>query len=253
MNKKISVIIPTLQKNKELLINLLRTLSNDSEVDEIIVIDNSLKGIEENIEKLKLIIPKENLFVNPSWNLGVKEAKNDIIALLNDDITIPDNFCSNITSKLKPEMGVVGYFEDFVEITHDIVQKPQQTEITLKEITARPEQWGIAIFFYKSSYYEIPQDLKILFGDEWLIHKNNEAKKQNYMVLGQKIYHYSSMSVRSFSTELFKKERKIYKKHTFKWYQHIFDIEKRFYGYRIRLFGINSKVIPYKKEVKCLK
>ena len=245
---KISVVIPTLQKNLLFLKNLILTLENDSIVDEIIVIDNSTKGFDIESKKTRLILPSENLFVNPSWNLGVKEAKNDIIALLNDDITIPDNFCSKIASKLKSEMGVVGYYEDFVEITEKVVEKPAETDITFKEIIGRPDQWGIAIFFYKSSYFEIPEDLKIHFGDDWLIHKNKIAKRQNYMILGQKIYHYSSMSVKSFPSKIFKKERKIYKKHTLKWYQHFFDIEKRFYGYRIRLFGINSKLIPYKKE-----
>ena len=56
------------------------------------------------------------------------------------------------------------------------------------------------------------------------------------------------MSVKSIPSKIFEEERKIYKKHTLKWYQYIFDLEKRFYGYRIRLFGINSKLIPYIKE-----
>lgn len=244
---KISVVIPTLQKNILFLKNLILALEKDTNVDEIIVIDNSLKGFEVDSTKLRLITPKENIYVNPSWNLGVKEAKNNIIALLNDDITIPDNFCSRIASKLKQEMGVVGYYEDYVEITPELVEQPAESEIEFKEIFARPEQWGIAIFFYKSSYYEIPEDLKIHFGDDWLIHKNQEAGKQNYMIVGQKIYHFSSMSVKSFPNKLFKEERKAYKQHTLKWYQHIFDIEKRFYGYRIRLFGINSRLIPHKK------
>ena len=172
---KISVVIPTLLKNVLFLKNLILTLEKDSNVDEIIVIDNSLKGLEVDSNKLRLITPKENIFVNPSWNLGVKEAKNDIIALLNDDITIPDNFCSRIAAKLQPKMGVVGYYEDFVEITPELVEKPAESEIEFKEIFARPEQWGIAIFFYKTSYFEIPEDLKILFGDDWLIHKNKRA------------------------------------------------------------------------------
>ena len=245
--KKISVVIPTLQKNILFLKNLISTLEKDSSVEEIIIIDNSLKGINLVSEKLRIITPSENIFVNPSWNLGVKEAKCDIVALLNDDITIPNNFCSKIANKLTPKMGAVGYFEDFVEITHELVEQPAESNIEFKEIIGRPEQWGIAIFFYKSSYFEIPEDLKIHFGDDWLIHKNKEAQRKNYMVIGQKIYHYSSMSVKGTPSKTFERERKIYKKHTLKWYQHLFDVEKRFYGYRIRTFGINSKLIAYKK------
>ena len=102
---KISVIIPTLQKNLSFLINLLSTLERDTSVDEIIVIDNSLRGLNYKSSKLRLIIPEENLFVNPSWNLGVKEAKNELVALLNDDIIIPDGFCSRIAEKMNALRG----------------------------------------------------------------------------------------------------------------------------------------------------
>ena len=42
MNKKLSIIIPTLQKNLEFLNQLINTLVVDSAVGEIIVIDNLL-------------------------------------------------------------------------------------------------------------------------------------------------------------------------------------------------------------------
>ena len=101
---RISVVIPTLQKNILFLKNLILALEKDPIVEEIIVIDNSLKGLEIESLKLRIITPAENLFVNPS--------------------------------------------------------------------------------------------------------------------------------------ELLKKERKIYKKHTLKWYQYIFDLEKRFNGYRIRVLEL---------------
>lgn len=251
--KKISVIIPTLQKNKDLLINLLHALSNDNGVDEIIVIDNSLKGIEENIKKVKLITPKKNLFVNPSWNLGVEKAKNEIIALLNDDITIPINFCSNVAEKLKENMGILGANINYVEVNKDIVEPPKDEQIFLEETKYRPHHFGMAMFFYKTSFYKIPHDLKIFFGDDWLLFKNKQTGKKNYLISGQKIYHFSSLTVKTMPDKIYKQERKIYKKHTLKWYQHFFDLEKRYEGYRIRLFGINSKLIPYKKEEKCQK
>ena len=93
MNKKISVIIPTLQKNKELLINLLRTLSNDSEVDEIIVIDNSLKGIEENIEKTKEIIKIANAKgVSVEAEVGSIGGEWAVLGLARSGVEIPDDF-----------------------------------------------------------------------------------------------------------------------------------------------------------------
>ena len=105
--KRVSVVIPTLQKNLELLNNLVKTLHNDVFVSEIIIIDNSTKGYTYESDKVRVIIPKENLFVNPSWNLGVKEAKEDKIAILNDDITIPEDFCSTISEQISPDKGII--------------------------------------------------------------------------------------------------------------------------------------------------
>ena len=68
-----SIVIPTLQKDTMILKMLLDELNQDQTVGEIILIDNSLQGFEYNSDKLRIIIPNENLFVNPSWNLGVEK------------------------------------------------------------------------------------------------------------------------------------------------------------------------------------
>ena len=96
MTKKLSIIIPTLQKRPEFLYQLVNSLVKDDSVGEVIVIDNSTKGLDFNNEKVKVIIPQENLFVNRSWNLGVQESKYDYIGIFNDDICIPEGFCSKI-------------------------------------------------------------------------------------------------------------------------------------------------------------
>ncbi len=77
--KKISVVIPTLQRDVETLNNLVSTLVNDAMVDEILIIDNSLQNYSFINEKVRVIVPQENLFVNPSWNLGVREARNEYV------------------------------------------------------------------------------------------------------------------------------------------------------------------------------
>jgi GT2 family glycosyltransferase len=121
----ISIVIPTLQKNKEVLYNLIDSLDTDNSVGEIIIIDNSLKGIEYISQKVRVITPKENLFVNPSWNLGVREAKYDIVALLNDDICVCEDFCSSVISKMTPDMGIVGFNSgDFMEVTEKFDKQP---------------------------------------------------------------------------------------------------------------------------------
>lgn len=71
----LTVVIPTLQKNKEVLTKLIDSLDRDTSVTEILLIDNSLAGFKHSSKKLKVITPEANLYVNPSWNLGVENAK----------------------------------------------------------------------------------------------------------------------------------------------------------------------------------
>ena len=128
-HKKLSVVIPTLQKKVELLVNLIKMLDKDDSVSEIILIDNSCKGFSSESSKLRVIVPKENLYVNPSWNLGVKEAKEDIVALLNDDISISNNFCTKVVNQMTPDMGCVGYSVDYIEETQGEMPTPEDTDI----------------------------------------------------------------------------------------------------------------------------
>ena len=236
---KVSVVIPTLQKNKELFFNLLNMLEKDDSVGEVIVIDNSKLGVENNSSKLRVIVPDENLFVNPSWNLGTKEAKFEIVALLNDDITIPNDFCKRITSQMTPDMGAVGFNRDFINTTTDVLPPPTETEIKLEKVDGRCGHWGIAIFYYKDSYIPIPDELKIYCGDDWIFLQNRKQKRQNYFISGQYIYHYESLSCKEKSfNPIGDRDRKLYRKFTRKWWQFLFNIESVFRGFRLTLFGI---------------
>ncbi|MBE7711196.1 MAG: glycosyltransferase [Cyanobacteria bacterium SIG31] len=239
MVKKISVVIPTLQKNTTLLFKLLDNLSKDDGVGEIIVIDNSTKGLDYNCEKLKLISPKENMFVNPSWNLGVKEAKYKIVALLNDDIIVPERFCSSVAKKMNSNMGCIGCSRRFIREINDYDVVPEKKEIELTEISFRNLHWGIAIFFYKTSYYDIPENLKIYCGDDWLIYKNNKAKRKNYCIQNQIIHHYGSLSSGSVEfNRVLHDEEKIYRKLTFSFIENIFSYKRDFSGFRLNLLGL---------------
>ena len=248
-NKKLSVVIPTLQKNVDLLVNLLVTLEKDDVVDEIILIDNSLKGLEYSSAKLRIITPEENLFVNPSWNLGTKEAKNEIVALLNDDIIISDNLCSQVVAKMSQEMGCVGInSSQYVKVTNVIKENNDNTEIILQPEKYMDIFWGIAIFFYKSSYVEIPESLKIVHGDTWLFEKNKQLGRQNYFVNGQLIYHYGSLTHGlKIMNPICKKDRKLFDNMFYPWYKRIFYIEGRLNGIRMWLLGVKL-ILSFRKR-----
>jgi GT2 family glycosyltransferase len=94
---KISVIIPTILKNPKVLLKLINLLSDDVAVDEILIIENSGKGLYfPPNDKIKIYNSKENLYVNASWNLGISMIKNERFLIINDDILPVKNFCSLI-------------------------------------------------------------------------------------------------------------------------------------------------------------
>lgn len=248
-NKKLSVVIPTLQQNTEVFLKLLDTLAKDICVDEIIVIDNSLLGINYNHEKLRVITPKENLYVNPSWNLGVKEAKNEIIALLNDDIAISFDFCSKVVEKLSKTQGIVGMKANSVVECTKITSNPKSTDLKLQPINHRGNAFGIAMFFYRENYVKIPDEIKITYGDDWLVYKNKKAKRQNYAIDGIEIYHLGSLtSSQKRFNPISKNDGKLYKKLTVKWYHRVFSFEEVWDGYKLRFLGITFMF--YKKDYK---
>lgn len=71
------------------LVNMLSVYNNMDCIGEILVINNDKdKAIPFQLSKVKTIGNGENLFVNPSWKYGVKNAKFENIIIANDDITI---------------------------------------------------------------------------------------------------------------------------------------------------------------------
>lgn len=228
---KLSVIIPTLQKDVSTLTNLVLTLTKDEIVDEILIIDNSLKGYHFDNEKVRVITPKENLFVNPSWNLGVQEAKNEYICLANDDIKIPENLCTKVIENMKNEYGIIGIDESAIINTRDekkneIIDinniEPQIIErIKIEPTRFRCLWFAIIMFFKKENYVPIPEDLKIFFGDDWIFYQAKKLGKTNVNVCGAKIYHLGSMTSNSFRGFV-SKEKKKYFDHIIPKYRQIF-------------------------------
>ena len=53
---------------------------------EIIIIDNAPTDFFYDNEKVVTLKQEENIYVNPSWNLGVEESDYDKFIIFNDDI-----------------------------------------------------------------------------------------------------------------------------------------------------------------------
>lgn len=198
-----SIIIPTMQKDVEILNKLIFELDNSNLVDEILIIDNSTKGFLSNSKKVKVIVPKKNLFVNPSWNLGIKEAKNEIVGIFNDDILLPLNFIEEVNNFIQktPDFGIIGLDSKNIKNfdKKDFETYPNNTNITFEPFfkTMYTEFFGSAFFIKKENYYEIPKNIKIWCGDNYLLKKNIDNNKACYEIKNIEIKHLKSMTITS--------------------------------------------------------
>lgn len=190
-------------KDIDILNMLIEELTANSLVGEIIVIDNSLKGFKSQSKKIKLITPKKNLFVNKSWNLGVKKAKYDYIGILNDDIILPKNFCEQIYNFLNknPNIGLCGLDSTILYNTDkaEFSEYPQNSDLIFEQINddVYIKHWGAAIFGNKSNFYPIPKNLKVWCGDNYLLKMNNDNDKKCYAIKNAQIKHLGSLTCAS--------------------------------------------------------
>ena len=156
---KISIIIPTILRCREILEALISQLLKDSVVDEIIIINNSQKEFTYNNDKVKIYQQNENLYVNKAWSLGISLIKNDTFGIFNDDILPCDNFCSQIINSgilEQNDTGLLGmnssrlFCKDFGELEDDLsIPEPDEfCKLTFNELTDLDTlvDWGITIF-----------------------------------------------------------------------------------------------------------
>lgn len=195
IQNKISVIIPTIQSSIQLLNRLVKNLEKDPAVEEIIIINNAKPKLDLEGTKVVCLNQKKNIFVNNSWNLGVETSKSEYFALINDDLILPENFCSKVLPCLSKEKGIVGIdTASVIDIDNPLDTNNDNYEIHLNEVSERKLSFGIAMFGHRESYYKIPKCLKIFCGDDYLIYANKKHNKNNYAIQNCKIKHCHQLS-----------------------------------------------------------
>lgn len=183
---KFSVIIPTMLNCIDITKVLLKNLETEEAVGEIILIDNS--NVIDSSPLLGKITPKQvrlkyyqNLYVNPSWNTGVRLAKYDNIAILNDDILIPKNVLEVLSYFDLREVGVIGAFEpEIVDLTDYEVETLDGVNIA--PVYTRWNGFGVCMVMRKENYVNIPEDIKVWCGDDIIFHTNLKNGKVNGMM-----------------------------------------------------------------------
>src|SRR5574344_1301062 len=246
----ISVVIPTLQKNIKLLNALLANLEKDEAVGEILIIDNTLKGFDNVYKKVKVIIPEENIFVNPAWNLGVSESKYDYVALFNDDVLVSDSFCKKIMPYLSENNGLIGSLGYTIKcIKDDLMYAPiEDKALKISPVDAIINGFGVIMIGHKNAFPHIPEIMKVYGGDEYLFKINENNNKQNYVVYGLEMRHYGSLAsanpklkdMEDFNEKDFRDNFNPESKLTF--INKLFSVKRDGIHYVIRFLGLKFKI-----------
>ena len=170
----ISIIIPTLWNYKPFC-NFLQYVAELSVVGEIIIIDNNNKEAPAHDvlghKKVRHCIMEKNMFVNPSWNIGARLAKNKYICLLNDDIyfnlvPVINSFKSFIESY--PKLGIIGF--NMLSLNDKNELNDDSDILELEDTTGMvPFAFGCCMFLKKEDYVQIDESYKIFYGDTLLI------------------------------------------------------------------------------------
>jgi glycosyltransferase involved in cell wall biosynthesis len=160
---KYTVIIPTLWKSNRTE-QLLNDLINSEFVDDIVIIDNSDNLTPIVHPKIQHIIEGQNTYVTPAWNKGVTLAKNENIAICNDDI----NFNPNIFGLLLKNNieGIIGQASQNYNNSYDEI--PFLSELT----GIRPWGWGSLLLTQKQYWISIPEELKVWYNDDFITQIN---------------------------------------------------------------------------------
>jgi hypothetical protein len=158
---KFSIVIPTLWKSNRTK-KLLSDLNECEYVDEIILIDNTLTDITDNVVgKIRTVSFGENIYVNPAWNWGIHNAKNASVALVNDDINFNPNIFGLFDTDLLVKFGIIGMGEGNYKSLN--IEGNPILEVWKPEIN--DWGWGCLIMLNRRYWMDIPNDIKIWYGD----------------------------------------------------------------------------------------
>jgi hypothetical protein len=146
-------------------------------VDEILLVSNSPAPAPPARPKVRVLHSGENLFVNPSWNLGVHHARTRHVIISNDDVTFDPALIDDVARRLGPGGGIVG--------PHTSALKPgPDRPARFLPAYERTPGFGVLMFLAKADWVPIPDELQIWCGDDFQFH---QQRKRNLWFFGRRI------------------------------------------------------------------
>ena len=252
MNKELTIVFSSYQ-SQHLLIKLLKHIYKKYK---ILVIENSLdlkikNKIEKKFRGVEVIIPKENLGLAKSYNLGIKKSKTKFIFLNNPDIEIDDKSIKNllICAKKLKNFGIISPIyknENIYKNYESFAFKRKNNSKVFKEFGLNEVDLIDNNFLVKKSIIK-----DNLFDENYFLYFETIDFATRLKRLGKKLYvakkikfkHYNSGSLHSKYSNLVKKTRSFH----FNWSK--FYFYKKNYNY---LYGLKKIYPNFIKAIKKL-
>ena len=192
----ISVVVPTMWRYAPFL-DFLYNLVKLDVIGEVVIINNDVFATPPHKvladKKITLINCERNIYVNPAWNLGVRISKYDKICVINDDVTVDLKLFYKMNEFLSADIGTVGIVAgdpnlgqpSFVNGSIDFVEWSGQFMYG----------FGNMFFIHRSNWIDIPNELKIYYGDNWVFDTQLFVNhKKNYMITNTFFHHEASFT-----------------------------------------------------------
>ena len=184
-DKMFSVIVPTMWRCLDIFQRALKQYVEHELVGEIIVINNDHARTPDwevlNSDKIRMFTPGQNIFVNPSWNIGVEMSKYDLLNIVNDDIIVDPKIFNKLQNRLTPDSGPHGCLSGEAKFRH-----PPNTDYSIDFIDWRPgdviHHFGQCMFMHKATWTPIIDGLNIYFGDDFIFHTNLLEKRTPVLI-----------------------------------------------------------------------
>lgn len=138
--------------------------------------------------KVKMVSFGKNIGVNPAWNCGAMGSKSDIICISNDDIIFDTKVFYEVSQFLTDKIGILGLSERRPE-RNEYPVNTGQIEFTPFELGKTDRYgYGVLYFIHKNNWKDIPHQLLMFYGDNFVFDQCFYRGLQNYMI--DNLFHY---------------------------------------------------------------
>lgn len=150
----------------------------------------TLDYLNELPDDIEVILNPRNEPVNKMWNLFKETHNEELLCFLNNDVLITDNFISDTIKVFEKEkkVGIVAHSTNHPD--YYTIEPELRYVIVPKFVNM--QGWDFTI--RRNAFTEIPSELKIYCGDDFLYHHAYEKGWDLAYVLSSPMIHYEGQS-----------------------------------------------------------